>query len=61
MDETVKNELRRLAEENGVDPDELIELAERESLPRGLDRVAETLLGDVAVFGRALDNLKKDA
>ncbi|BDQ34001.1 hypothetical protein [Pseudodesulfovibrio portus] len=59
MDENLETKLRELAEENGVDPDELIGLAEQAELPEGLDRVAETLLGDVALFGHALDNIKK--
>jgi hypothetical protein len=59
MDENLETKLRELAEENGVDPDELIGLAEQAELPEGLDRVAETLLGDVALFGLALDNIKK--
>jgi len=59
MDENLEAKLRELAEENGVDPDELISLAGQAELPEGLDRVVETLLGDVALFGRALDSLKK--
>lgn len=59
MEKNLEAKLRELAEENGVDPDELISLAGQAELPEGLDQVVETLLGDVALFGHALDSLKK--
>ena len=57
MDESVETKLRELAEENGIDPDELIALARQSALPDGLDKVVAAVIGDVATFGRALDKL----
>lgn len=57
MDETIETKLRELADENGVDPDELVALAQDMTLPEGLDDVVAAILGDVAIFGQALDKL----
>lgn len=59
MDEALETKLRELAEENGVDPDELIGLAKQAGLPDGLEQVVEAVLGDVATYARALDKLKE--
>ncbi|MBG0790731.1 MAG: hypothetical protein H0S80_09565 [Desulfovibrionaceae bacterium] len=59
MDQELEAKLRELAAENGIDPDELISLAEQAGLPDGLDQVVESVLGDVATYARALDKLKE--
>lgn len=59
MDESVETKLRELAEENGIDPDELIALARQSTLPDGLNEVVSAIIGDVATYGHALDKLKE--
>lgn len=59
MDETLEAKLRELAEKNGIDPDELIRLAGHTALPDGLDQAVAAVLGDVALFGHALNKVKK--
>jgi hypothetical protein len=58
MDETALNELRRRAEQNGIDPERLLEIAKADGLPDDLSAALAEVLGDLTIFGQALD--KKD-
>ncbi|OIQ49606.1 hypothetical protein BerOc1_01531 [Pseudodesulfovibrio hydrargyri] len=55
MDETTLDELRALAERNGIDPDQLLEIAEADGLPEELSAALADVLGDLTIFGQALD------
>lgn len=55
MDETTIKELRELAEKNGVDPDRLLEIAQADGLPEELGAAMADILGDLTIFGQALD------
>jgi len=55
MDETAIRELRELAEKNGVDPDRLLEIAQADGLPEELGAAMADILGDLTIFGQALD------
>jgi predicted O-linked N-acetylglucosamine transferase (SPINDLY family) len=55
MDETTINELRELAEKNGIDPDRLLEIAQADGLPEELGAAMADILGDLTIFGQALD------
>nr|WP_321259580.1 hypothetical protein [uncultured Pseudodesulfovibrio sp.] len=59
MDEKTIEELRTLAEENGIDPEVLLAIAEADGLPEDLQNAIAAVLGDVATFGHALDKLDK--
>ncbi|WFS62531.1 hypothetical protein LF599_18040 [Pseudodesulfovibrio thermohalotolerans] len=59
MDETTLDELRELAERNGIDPDRLLEIAGNDRLPEPLSAAMADVLGDLAIFGQALN--KKDS
>lgn len=49
------NELRELAEKNGIDPDQLSAIAEADGLPEELRAAMADVLGDLTIFGQALD------
>ncbi|MEZ7198928.1 hypothetical protein AB6M95_19475 [Pseudodesulfovibrio sp. 9FUS] len=55
MDETTIQELRALAEKNGIDPDQLLEIAEADGLPEELSAAMAEVLGDLTIFGQSLD------
>ena len=55
MDETTIKELRELAEKNGIDPDRLLEIAQADGLPVELGAAMADILGDLTIFGQALD------
>jgi len=57
MDEKNIEEIRKLAEENGIDPDALLSIAEADGLPENLQDAIAAILGDIATFGHALDKL----
>ncbi|WP_319541732.1 hypothetical protein [uncultured Pseudodesulfovibrio sp.] len=57
MDKKNIEELRRLAEANGIDPDTLLAIAETDGLPDNLQEAIAAVLGDIAMFGHALDKL----
>ena len=59
MDETTLNELRALAEKNGIDPDKLLEIAGADGLPEELSAALADVLGDLTIFGQALDEKDK--
>jgi nucleotide-binding universal stress UspA family protein len=59
MDETTLQELRALAEQNGIDPDQLLEIAEADGLPEELSAAMAEVLGDLTIFGQALDEKDK--
>ncbi|EGB15061.1 fructose 1,6-bisphosphatase II [Pseudodesulfovibrio mercurii] len=60
MDETTIQELRELAEQNGIDPDQLLAIGETDGLDPELRRAVADILGDVTLFGQALDGLDHD-
>lgn len=55
VDEITIQELRALAEKNGIDPDQLLEIAEADGLPEELSAAMAEVLGDLTIFGQALD------
>ncbi|WP_319583004.1 hypothetical protein [uncultured Pseudodesulfovibrio sp.] len=55
MDKTTNQELRALAEKNGIDPDQLLEIAHADGLPEELSATVAEILGDMTIFGQALD------
>jgi predicted O-linked N-acetylglucosamine transferase (SPINDLY family) len=55
MDETTLNELRELAEKNGIDPDRLLAIAGADRLPEELSAAMADILGELTIFGQALD------
>jgi len=57
MDEKNIEEIRKLAEENGIAPDALLAIAETDGLPENLRDAIAAILGDIATFGHALDKL----
>jgi len=59
MDETTLQELRELAERNGIDPDQLLAIAEADGLPEELSAAMAEVLGDLTIFGQALDEKDK--
>ncbi|WP_316899124.1 hypothetical protein [Pseudodesulfovibrio indicus] len=59
MDETTLNELRGLAEQNGIDPEQLLAIAEADGLPDELRRAMAEIMGDLTVFGQALSDLER--
>lgn len=56
MDETTLNELRALAEQNGIDPEQLSAIAEADGLDADLRRAVADMLGDLTIFGQALED-----
>lgn len=59
MDEKTIEELHTLAEENGIDPEALLAIANADGLPENLQDAIAAVLGDVATFGHALNKLDK--
>ena len=57
MDQETKQKIRELAEKNSIAPDELMRIREEDGLPEPLREVVTAVLGDIAVFSRALDEL----
>ncbi|WP_338668499.1 hypothetical protein [Pseudodesulfovibrio methanolicus] len=55
MDETTLQELRALAEQHGIDPDQLLAIAGADGLPEALSAAMAEVLGDLTIFGQALD------
>ena len=55
MDETAIRKLRELAAKNGVDPDHLLEIVQADGLPEELGEAMADILGDLTIFGQALD------
>lgn len=60
MDDTTLDELRALAEANGLDPEQLLAIGEADGLPDDLRRAMADIMGDLTVFGQAMDGLKQD-
>jgi DNA-directed RNA polymerase subunit H (RpoH/RPB5) len=59
MDENTIQELRELAEKNGIDPDQLLKIAQADGLPEELNAAMADVLGDLTIFGQALDDKDK--
>ena len=59
MDETTLNELRALAEQNGIDPEQLLAIGEADGLPDELRQAMAEIMGDLTVFGQALSDLER--
>ncbi|WP_207262721.1 hypothetical protein [Desulfovibrio sp. Huiquan2017] len=55
MDEITLDDLRELTEKNGIDPDQLSAIAEADGLPEDLRAAMADILGDLTIFGQALD------
>lgn len=60
MDETTRTRIIELAEENGLDPAELLAVETADGLPEELRQAVADILGDLTLFGRALDDLERD-
>lgn len=59
MNDTIEKELRELAVQNDIDPDEFLALAASMALPGDIQEAVDAILADVATFGLALDKLKE--
>ncbi len=59
MDDTTIQEIKHLAEQNGLDPEQLLALAGEDKLPAAMKQGMTAILGDIAIFEQALDKLKK--
>ncbi len=59
MDETTLDELRELAEKKGIDPERLLEIARADGLPEELGAAMADVLGDLTIFGLALEEKDK--
>jgi len=58
MDDTLRNKIRELAEENDLDPEQLETLFDGAPMPEALEKAVESVLGDVELFDLALNKLK---
>ena len=59
MDETTRNTIVALAEQNGIAPDQLLAIATADGLPQDLQQAMAAILGDITIFGHALDKLDR--
>jgi len=59
MDETLRDTIRTLAKENGLDPEALEKSFISGEMPPELLEAMTAILGDVGMFGYALKNLDK--
>ena len=59
MDQTTLDELRELAEKHGIDPERLLEIARADGLPEEFSAAMADVLGDLTIFGLALDEKDK--
>ena len=59
MDETTRQKIIELAEQNGVNPDELLAIETADGLPDELRQAVADVLGDLTLFGRARDELER--
>lgn len=58
MDDTLKEKIKELAEENDLDPEQLEMLFNGAPMPEALEKAVESVLGDVELFDLALNKLK---
>ena len=58
MDKEIREQLRKLAEEEGLDPEELYAALDGSPMPEALQKAVEAVLGDVELFDLALGKLK---
>lgn len=59
MDDAELEKIREIARQNNIDPDDLLAAVGSNPLPDTLQEAILTALGDLAVFGKALDNADK--
>lgn len=59
MDDAQREQIRRLAEENGLDPAALEAVFFSGDMPEELEQAIAAVLGDVGLFGKALEELNK--
>ncbi|MCJ2165700.1 MULTISPECIES: hypothetical protein [unclassified Pseudodesulfovibrio] len=59
MDETTRQEIMELAERNNIDPEQLLAIATADGLPEDLQTAMAAVLGDISIFGQALDKLER--
>ncbi|NDV18828.1 hypothetical protein GO013_05265 [Pseudodesulfovibrio sp. JC047] len=57
METHKREELRALAEKNDIDLDQLLTALEADALPDDVRDTIATILGDITLFGHALDSL----
>ncbi|BCS88733.1 hypothetical protein [Pseudodesulfovibrio sediminis] len=57
MDDTTADLIRALAEKNGLDPDTILAIETADGLPEELRDAMAAVLGDLTMFGQALDAL----
>jgi len=60
MDDALRQQIRQLAEENGLDPEELERVFVVGDVPEELMSAISGVLGDVSVFSEALGKLKDE-
>jgi|GEM_PF-2776357 len=58
MDEKLREQLRIIAEAEGLDPEVLYSAFDGSPMPEALEKAVETVLGDVELFDLALSKLK---
>ncbi len=58
MDDALRDKIRRLAEDNDIDPERLEASFSGASMPEALEKTVATVLGDVELFDLALRKLK---
>jgi len=59
MDDTTRQEIKQLADQHDLDPEQLLSLAEKDQLPPVMKQGMTAILGDIAIFEQAVDKLKK--
>lgn len=57
MDETLWEQIRLLAEENNLDPDELVKLLGSGEMPEDLMAAISSVMGDISLFSEAANKL----
>lgn len=58
MDDTLRDRIRQLAEENDLDPEQLEALFDGAPMSDALEKTVGSVLGDVELFEQALNKLK---
>ena len=60
MDKATLDKIRESAKKKGIDPDELIKVVRTGTLPPEFEEAITAVMGDLSIFGEALDKLSKD-
>ncbi len=60
MDKATLDKISKTAKKNGIDPDELVKAVRTGYLPPEFEEAITAVMGDLSIFGEALDKLSKD-